>query len=109
MRPRSRWKAIDASGEVNAVYVHLAEGIDVTSRDEFNQLEAKGLLTPADGDHPWHGAGCGELDEVAAAGAKLVWSPQCNLGSTARQDAVKGSQGRKIGWGLARTGSRAAA
>jgi hypothetical protein len=69
---------IDA-GTVNAVYVHLAEGVDPSSRNEFTALVAAGLLTPA--TIIIHGTALEpeDLDAVAAAGAKLVWSPQSNL------------------------------
>jgi len=69
---------IDA-GVVDAVYVHLAEGVDARSRGEFRTLVDAGLLTPA--TVIIHGTALqpGDLDEVAAAGAKLVWSPQSNL------------------------------
>ncbi len=36
-----------ANGAVDALYVHLAEGIDDTSRKEFDQLVSDDLLTPA--------------------------------------------------------------
>ena len=68
-----------ASGDVTAVYIHLAEGVDATSRAEFAALKTAGLLTPA--TVIIHGTALEEADfnEVAAAGAKLVWSPQSNL------------------------------
>lgn len=67
------------SGAVNALYVHLAEGTDEASRKEFDALVAANLLTPA--TIIIHGTALttAELDQVAAAGAKLVWSPQSNL------------------------------
>lgn len=80
-----------ASGTVNAVYVHLAEGIDTPSHNEFGALVGAGLLTPA--TIIIHGTALepSDLDHVAAAGAKLVWSPQSNLrlyGRTTRAGAA---------------------
>jgi 5-methylthioadenosine/S-adenosylhomocysteine deaminase len=98
---------IDA-GTVNAVYVHLAEGVDPPSRNEFTALVAAGLLTPA--TIIIHGTALEpeDLDAVAAAGAKLVWSPQSNLrlyGRTTRR-AQRSTVGSRSG--SAPTGCRAA-
>jgi 5-methylthioadenosine/S-adenosylhomocysteine deaminase len=59
--------------------VHLAEGIDKKSRDEFLTLKAKGLLAPATAII--HGTAFEEaqFEEMAHVGAKLIWSPQSNL------------------------------
>jgi 5-methylthioadenosine/S-adenosylhomocysteine deaminase len=82
-----------ADGEVNAVYMHLAEGTDETSRTEFDELVERGLLTPA--TIIIHGTALTreQLTAVRDAGAKLVWSPQSNLrlyGQTTRvADAVE--------------------
>jgi cytosine/adenosine deaminase-related metal-dependent hydrolase len=91
---------IDA-GEVNAVYVHLAEGTDAGSRQEFRDLVDSGLLTPA--TVIIHGTALqpADLDEVAAAGASLVWSPQSNLrlyGSTTLAGAAL-ARGIRVGLG----------
>jgi 5-methylthioadenosine/S-adenosylhomocysteine deaminase len=79
------------TGAVTALYIHLAEGVDRRSRDEFAALKTAGLLTPA--TVIIHGTALepADLDEVAQAGAKLVWSPQSNLrlyGSTTRAGAA---------------------
>lgn len=78
---RQRIRAQIDAGEVTAVYVHLAEGVpgDRVSLDEFDDLVAADLLTPA--TVIIHGTaldGPG-LAKVREAGAKLVWSPQSNL------------------------------
>jgi hypothetical protein len=75
----STLKAQIGAGTVNAVYVHLAEGVDAPSRNEFTTLVNAGLLTRA--TVIIHGTALepSDLDAVAAAGAKLVWSPQSNL------------------------------
>jgi cytosine/adenosine deaminase-related metal-dependent hydrolase len=68
-----------ADGDVNAVYIHLAEGTDERSRREFDELVERGLLTPA--TIIIHGTALTheQLRAVREAGAKLVWSPQSNL------------------------------
>jgi len=59
--------------------VHLSEGIDEKSRAEFDTLKAKGLLS--EGTAIIHGTAFGtpEFKQMAAVGAKLIWSPQSNL------------------------------
>jgi cytosine/adenosine deaminase-related metal-dependent hydrolase len=76
---RARLRAQIDAGEVDAVYVHLAEGVDSRSHDEFAELKRANLLTAA--TVIIHGTALtpADLDDVAAAGAKLVWSPQSNL------------------------------
>jgi 5-methylthioadenosine/S-adenosylhomocysteine deaminase len=70
-----------AAGEVDAFYLHLAEGRsdNARSRDEFKTLLALKALTPS--TVIIHGTALSrdELGEVRDAGAKLVWSPQSNL------------------------------
>lgn len=76
---RARLRAEIASGEVKTFYVHLAEGIDESSRREFDELVASDLLGPA--TVIIHGTGLTDeqLAQVREAGAKIVWSPQSNL------------------------------
>ena len=67
---------------VDALYVHLAEGQRSNGRsvEEFSHLKDDlGALTPA--TVIIHGSALTreQLGEAAAAGAKLVWSPQSNL------------------------------
>jgi hypothetical protein len=90
---------IDA-GDVNAVYVHLAEGVDGPSHDEFRLLVDSRLLTPA--TVIIHGTALepADLDEVAAAGAKLVWSPQSNLRLYGRTTLAGAAIARGIPVGL---------
>jgi cytosine/adenosine deaminase-related metal-dependent hydrolase len=70
-----------AAGDVNAVYIHLAEGTpaDERSAREFTDLTDAGLLLPA--TIIIHGTALDRdrLGDVRDAGAKLVWSPQSNL------------------------------
>lgn len=67
------------SGEITALYAHLAEGTDTTSANEFDRFVKKGLLTQA--TVIIHGTALTEpmLKDVKDGGAKLVWSPQSNL------------------------------
>jgi cytosine/adenosine deaminase-related metal-dependent hydrolase len=66
-------------GEVRALYVHLAEGTDASSRAEFEDLTGANLLTEA--TVIIHGTALedAQLEQVKDAGSKLVWSPQSNL------------------------------
>jgi 5-methylthioadenosine/S-adenosylhomocysteine deaminase len=61
--------------------VHIAEGVrgDPPSRQEFATLKSKGLL--ASGTAIIHGAAfeATEFQQMAAVGAKLIWSPRSNL------------------------------
>jgi 5-methylthioadenosine/S-adenosylhomocysteine deaminase len=70
-----------AHGEVDAFYIHLAEGqkANPRSRDEFGRLVALDALTPA--TVVIHGTALtrDQLGQLRDAGAKLVWSPQSNL------------------------------
>ena len=69
------------NGEVDAFYVHLAEGRrdDERSRGEFDALVGFGALTAA--TVIIHGTALtrDQFAAAAEAGAKLVWSPQSNL------------------------------
>lgn len=88
------------AGTITAVYVHLAEGVDQTSRNEFEQLKQKKLLGPA--TVIIHGTALdqAQLTEAAAAGAKLVWSPQSNLRLYGQTTQAKLARDLKIPLGL---------
>jgi 5-methylthioadenosine/S-adenosylhomocysteine deaminase len=91
---RRRLRAKIDAGEVDAVYVHLAEGLpsNERSRREFDELVDAKLLTPA--TVIIHGTALTreQLADAKDAGAKLVWSPQSNLRlygeTTAAADAL---------------------
>ncbi len=68
-----------AAGEVRALYIHLAEGTDESSRREFDDLVDAGLLTEATVIIHATALTDAQLGQVKDAGAKLVWSPQSNL------------------------------
>ena len=69
---------IDA-GDVTALYVHLAEGVDDRSRAEFEDLDASGLLTPATVIIHGTALTADQLARLREKESKLVWSPQSNL------------------------------
>jgi cytosine/adenosine deaminase-related metal-dependent hydrolase len=70
-----------AAGEVDAFYLHLAEGKkdNPRSQQEFDKLVELKALTPA--TVIIHGTALSrdQLGDLRDAGAKLVWSPQSNL------------------------------
>jgi 5-methylthioadenosine/S-adenosylhomocysteine deaminase len=70
-----------AAGQVDAFYLHLAEGKkdNTRSQQEFDKLVALKALTPA--TVIIHGTALNrdQLGDLRDAGAKLVWSPQSNL------------------------------
>ena len=70
-----------AAGEVDAFFVHLAEGMrdNRRSQAEFAHLVSLDALTPA--TVIIHGTALSRVDlgQAADAGASLVWSPQSNL------------------------------
>jgi cytosine/adenosine deaminase-related metal-dependent hydrolase len=67
------------AGDVTAYVIHLAEGIDDLSRSELTTLDGLGLLRKETVIIHGTALGTPELQKVAAAGAKLVWSPLSNL------------------------------
>jgi cytosine/adenosine deaminase-related metal-dependent hydrolase len=78
---RRRLRARIDAGDVDAVYVHLAEGqpSNERSRREFDELVDADLLTAA--TVIIHGTALTreQLRDAKDAGTKLVWSPQSNL------------------------------
>jgi len=85
-------KSGNASGTLDAWFLHLSEGTDSSSRAEFEILEQNGLLV---GELiVIHGVPLREQEfgAMAQVGASLVWSPTSNLllyGDTARVDLAK--------------------
>ena len=85
-------KTGNASGTLDAWFVHIAEGVDESSRAEFDILVQNNLLV---GELVLiHGVALGETEftQMANAGASLVWSPLSNLllyGQTADIAAAK--------------------
>ena len=97
---RTALKAQIDAGDVNAVYIHLAEGIDAGSRQEFRDLVDAGLLTAA--TVIIHGTALqpSDLDEVADAGASIAWSPQSNLRLYGATTLAGAARARNIRVGL---------
>ena len=72
-------KSGNVSGELDAWYVHIAEGVDERSRAEFDILVNNDLLV---GELVLiHGVALtsAEFTQMAQAGSTLVWSPLSNL------------------------------
>ena len=67
------------SGKLTAYILHLAEGIDASSKAEFADLVNKGLLLGPTVIIHGTALGAAEFAQMASVGAKLVWSPQSNL------------------------------
>jgi len=67
------------NGRYQAVLIHLSEGIDQRSLDEFYTWRSWGLLNES--TVIIHGIpyGDAEYEAMAECGASLVWSPQSNL------------------------------
>jgi hypothetical protein len=85
-------KTGNSSGELDAWFIHIAEGVDERSRAEFDILVQNNLLV---GELVLiHGVALGEQEftKMAEVGATLVWSPLSNLllyGQTADIAAAK--------------------
>ena len=67
------------SGSLNAWFVHLSEGVDSSSKAEFDALYEKGLIM--DETVVIHGTALdsSQFEKMAEKGAGLVWSPISNL------------------------------
>jgi 5-methylthioadenosine/S-adenosylhomocysteine deaminase len=67
------------SGSLNAWFVHLSEGVDSSSKSEFDILYNKGLIM--DETVVIHGTALdqSQFDKMGEVGAGLVWSPVSNL------------------------------
>ncbi|MDP6870410.1 MAG: amidohydrolase family protein [Candidatus Poseidoniaceae archaeon] len=67
------------SGTLNAWFVHLSEGVDSSSKQEFDSLYNKGLIM--DETVVIHGTALDEnqFSKMASVGSGLVWSPISNL------------------------------
>jgi 5-methylthioadenosine/S-adenosylhomocysteine deaminase len=67
------------SGATKAFFVHLAEGIDASSANEFEQLRALDLLKPQVVGIHSTGLTDAQIAEMGKVGMKIVWSPLSNL------------------------------
>ena len=68
-----------ASGQTKAYIVHLAEGIDDSSRAEFDYMDQLGLVKPQLVAIHGTALSVDQLNRMGQMGAKLVWSPLSNL------------------------------
>ena len=66
------------NGTVKSFVIHLAEGIDQLSRDEFTTLKNKGLLLKETAIIHGTALTQTEFEEMKNVGAKLIWSPISN-------------------------------
>ena len=67
------------AGTLNAWFVHLSEGVDQSSKDEFDALWNKGLIM--DETIVIHGTALdfSQFSKMASVDSELVWSPLSNL------------------------------
>ena len=67
------------AGTLNAWFVHLSEGVDQSSKDEFDALWNKGLIM--DETIVIHGTALNssQFSKMASVDSELVWSPLSNL------------------------------
>ncbi len=91
-RSAKEWAAMQAERAKGPMAVHLAEGPSPRMAFEFNAIKDSNLLGPE--LIAIHGVGLTEpqFKEMAAVGAKLVWSPLSNLmlyGQTANVAAAR--------------------
>lgn len=78
-RDAEEWRRMADERTRGPMAIHLAEGVGPRMANEFEALKRSGLIGP--GLIAIHGVGLSEtqLKEMAATGAKLVWSPLSNF------------------------------
>lgn len=98
---RAILKAKIDGGAVNATMIHLCEGTDTVARAQFTTWKNWGLLDET--TVIIHGAALQAADfrDMAAAGAKLVWSPMSNMRLYAGTADVKAAKEAGVLIGLA--------
>ena len=62
-----------------SLFLHLSEGVDAFSLEEFSFVQSSGLLNPKGVCIHCVALGPDEFRAMAAAGTSLVWSPRSNL------------------------------
>ena len=83
-----------AGGAVNSTIVHISEGPDAVSLSQFTKWRDWGMLNETVAIIHGTALGPTEFSQMAAAGAKLLWSPMSNMklyGATANVRAAKGA------------------
>ena len=91
-RDALEWQRMADEKKRGMMVVHLAEGVGPRMAGEFEAIKRSGLLGPE--LIAIHGVGltAAQFNEMASAGAKLVWSPLSNFilyGETAKIAAAK--------------------
>jgi 5-methylthioadenosine/S-adenosylhomocysteine deaminase len=91
-RDAEEWRRMAEEKTKGMMAIHLAEGVGPRMANEFEALKRSGLLGPE--LIAIHGVGLTppQFREMAAAGAKLVWSPLSNFilyGQTAKIDEAR--------------------
>ena len=89
---RSELLAEIAGGAINATIIHLSEGLDEYARAQFDDWRNKGMLNSTVAIIHGAALGSSEFAQMAAVGAKLIWSPMSNMklyGGTANVKAAK--------------------
>ncbi len=78
-RDAEEWKKMADERSRGPIVIHLAEGVGARMANEFESLKRSGLLGPE--LIAIHGVGLTDTQfkEMAAVGAKLVWSPLSNF------------------------------
>lgn len=76
---RANLKSYISNGLVNAAVIHLSEGPDATSLAQFTDWVNKGMLDEAITIIHGTALGSNEFAQMAAAKAKLLWSPMSNM------------------------------
>ena len=67
------------AGTLNAWFVHLAEGVDSSSKAEFDALWDKGLIMEETVVIHGTALDSSQFSKMASVGSNLVWSPLSNL------------------------------
>ncbi|MGH9867961.1 MAG: amidohydrolase family protein [Candidatus Polarisedimenticolia bacterium] len=72
-------RSVIASPFFEALFLHLAEGVDAFSLEEFTFIQSSGLLNPKGACVHCLALGPDEFRAMAAADTSLVWSPRSNV------------------------------
>ena len=69
--------------------IHLSEGIDPESQDEFCYLKANGLLTSSTGIVHGTALNANHFQQMAESNSSLIWSPKSNLSLYGKTTNIK--------------------
>ena len=76
---RQQLKDMIDGGAINAVLIHLSEGPDAVSLEQFNTWYNWGMLNETTAIIHGTPYGTNELAKIAAVGAKILWAPMSNM------------------------------